>query len=174
MKKQMKNEYEKSRREKTVDVIMEWCQTIKKETSTAEYIAGKLNEEQCRALYKKQPFNIDKDMKEVLCQICPLSGDACSSCRGSNTVDGIPLDEFRWHVISYLNVLETVMISWQLGIVERTVIEDQFSFLYDKGKGWDALTNMRSVAGGYPATTAFIEQLAQKRSGSGKVYNPVS
>ena len=84
----------------------------------------------------------------------------CETCslKSSYTVDGKILTELRWHVITYLNTLETIMISWQLGIVDRDTIEEQFQFVNDPLKG-STLSEFRHTAGGFPAIEAFIDKI---------------
>lgn len=75
-----------------------------------------------------------------------------------NKVDGKILTELRWHVIAYLNTLETVLTAWDLGIVDRKTVEEQFAFLKDTSKGV-TLTLFRNIAGGYPVIEKFINTI---------------
>jgi len=65
--------------------------------------------------------------------LCPNygSGDDCKKCKADDNddeanVDGLLLLELRWHIIRYLNALETVMIAWQHQIVHEDTILDNF------------------------------------------------
>lgn len=44
------------------------------------------------------------------------------------TVDVAQCNEIRWYIMKYLNHLEALLISWKQGIVDREIIEEQFSF----------------------------------------------
>ena len=78
-------------------------------------------------------------------------------------VDGKILNELRYHVICYLNMLETVMTSWDLGVVDRETIQEQFKFLLMNGKGM-ALEPFRRAAGGYPLIGKFLDHMKDKAS----------
>lgn len=78
-------------------------------------------------------------------------------------MDGKILTELRWHVVTYLNTLETIMVSWDLGIVDRTTIEEQFAFVRDTSRG-ATLSQFRHVAGAYPLIEKFIDNTKEKSS----------
>ena len=56
--------------------------------------------------------------------------------------------------------------AWNLNIVDREEIEDQFQYLYNPEKGWNALKPFRDAAGGmnaYPNIEKFMQTLENKR-----------
>lgn len=64
-------------------------------------------------------------------------------------------------------MLESVMTAWNLNIVDRQEIEDQFQYLYNPERGWDVLESFREAAGGrnaYPNIEKFIQELKDRRS----------
>ena len=143
-----------------------------------EKIVAGFSDEQCQDLYNYIPFPIDEKTKKLLCQICPHK-DACEKIINKNegdcrfkkdniyVIDDITLMFIRGHIISYLNVLECVLLSWQLGIVDQSVIEEQFIFLDKKRQKEQALDTFRSIAGlgkSYPAIEKFYQHLMQKRN----------
>ena len=160
LRRQIKQQHEEHRRENTIQLMTTWCNSVRKDTCIAEQVARKLNTDQCKCLYNHAPFNVGNDTKKEICKFCPLDKQLCSACslQSGNTVDGKILTELRWHVITYLNMLETVLVSWQLGIVDRDVIEEQFSFIQDADKG-STLAEFRHTAGGFPVTEAFIDTI---------------
>ncbi len=165
--KQKRDLHDEQRRQKTVEIMMEWSKSLLKETSFAEKLVEGFNEEQCRALCKQIPFKVDKKTKEDFCKICPDSDCAmCNDCKKSTestyTIDGKQLSELRWYIVTYLNLLETVLVAWKQNVVDREIIEHEFSYLYDESKGWDVLSGFRNAAGGkkvYPVIDEFCEKL---------------
>lgn len=115
-----------------------------------------------RSIWDKLSFPrlLADDIKKEICKFCPLDRELCPSCtlKQGNTVDGKILTELRWHVITYLNTLETILVSWQLGIVDREVIEEEFDFIKDASKGC-TLAEFRHTAGGFPVIEAFIDAI---------------
>lgn len=171
VKKQIKEGHEERRRENTVKVMENWCISLKKDTCIAEQVARKLNQEQCRKLYEQKPFGVSEEIKMEICKFCPLNHEECGNCslnKNGNKylLDGKILTELRWHVVTYLNTLETVMVAWHIGAVDRGIIEEQFQFLTDTDKGM-SLIEFRHSAGGYPMIEEFIDEIK-----NGKPKNP--
>ena len=167
LKTQIKDQHEERRRENTINFMVAWCNSVKKDTCIAEQVARKLSSDQGISLYKHEAFEVSSPLKKEICKFCPLDKESCNICslRDHTIVDGKILTELRWHVITYLNTLETVLIAWDLGIVDRKTIEDQFSFLKDPSKG-STLSQFRNSAGGYPIIEKFINQIKEHPSQS--------
>ncbi|MBQ2719033.1 MAG: hypothetical protein IJB94_02760 [Clostridia bacterium] len=167
LKKQIKEQHEEHRRENTINYMLTWCDCVKKDTCIAEQVARKLNNDQAISLYKHEAFEVLPQTKKDICKFCSLGKEACAGCclKDSNVVDGKILTELRWHVITYLNTLETVLIAWDLGIVDRETIEEQFSFLKDATKG-STLSQFRYSAGGYPVIEKFIDSIKEHSNDS--------
>ena len=63
-------------------------------------------------------------------------------------------------------MLESVMTAWKLNIVDRDEIENQFQYLYNPERGWNALKPFREAAGGaeaYPNIEEFMNKLSENR-----------
>lgn len=162
--KENKDGHEEVRRIKTVEIMQDWTTSIKKEASYAEMIVEGFTPEQCRHLYLKEQFSIDVDKAKMICQICPNSSDKCQNCKegDKHILKGTQLNELRWYVVTYLNMLEIVMTAWDLGIVDCETVKNQFQYLYNPEKGWDALEDFRIAAGGnkaYPNIGKFVQML---------------
>ncbi len=171
-------EHEEQRRQKTVDMLLEWTKSLERETSFAEKIVEKFSEEQCRKLYLQEPFQVDLETKKSLCQICCYKDEErCKNCKKQQvgpfyTVDDKQLLELRWYIISYLNTLETVLVAWQQGTVDKKIIEREFSYLYSAEKGWDVLAAFRRAAGGmasYPIIETFLSALKEDEKRKNKL-----
>jgi hypothetical protein len=170
-KKVEKKQHEEMRRIKTVEVMEHWSNSLKRETSFAEKIVEGFTDAQCRDLYFKKPIELDIEKGRDLCQICTECKDAkdkCEQCISGNKfkLTGAPLAEFRWYVIGYLNMLESVMTAWKLKIVDTDEIENQFQYLYNPEQGWNALEPFRKAAGGedaYPNIDEFMKSLEEKK-----------
>lgn len=169
-----KKHHEEMRRIKTVEIMENWSRSLKKETSFAEKIVEGFTAEQCRSLYFKEEFELDSKKGQDICQICKEnifdeSHTPCSKCIAGDKfkLAGAQLSEFRWYVVGYLNMLESVMTAWNLNIVDREEIEEQFQYLYNPERGWDALKPFRDAAGGrnaYPNIEKFIKAMECRKS----------
>jgi len=67
--RQLKADHERSRREKSVDILMEWSRNLKKEGSLARKIIECLNEEQCRDVFNQQELKINRKHEALLVQL---------------------------------------------------------------------------------------------------------
>lgn len=164
--KQNRDSHEEQRRVKTIEMMMEWSKTLQKETSFTETIVEGLNHEQSKKLYEKIPFEVDCETKQKILEVCPNLHAECKQNpeTGLYVIKGMLLTELRWYVIEYLNMLETIMAAWSLGIVDRDTIFQQYSYLYCEEKGWNVLEDFRKQAGkdAYPNIELFIEELKSK------------
>lgn len=162
--KQNEKHHEERRRENTVNFISAWNNSVKKDTFISEQVARQLNRDQCEKLYRHNAFEVSDGIKKDICKFCPLC-DCCEKCslHNSNTVDGKILTELRWHVITYLNTLEILLVSWDLGIIDKHTVEEQFLFLSDISKG-ETLAGFRHTAGGFPIIEKFLDEIKEKGS----------
>lgn len=168
--KQIRTNHEATRRRTTIDVMTTWCNAVQPDTSLAVKAAVNLSEKQCTDLYHNKPFDVTSEIKSDICKFCEnynrcrsdqTPADLKCTLKDGYSVDGQILSTLRWHVVAYLNALETVMTSWHMGTVDKEVIEEQFLFLLYNGKG-RALANFRNAAGGYPYIEEFLDKIKSK------------
>jgi len=176
---QIKSEHEKSRREKAVDLLLQWTQTITKEMNSVKKIVEKFDGEQCRKLFIEEEFevncNIYDDIMEAINEKSDKKekNDKCAECDGDDadcrkkiSLGKKHIRKLRWNTISYLNLLESILVAWQYSIVDREIIEHQFSFQVSPKDGKRVLDNFRKIAGAedsYPAIEIFCSNLEQQR-----------
>lgn len=171
-----KRQFEQARREKTVEMVMHYSKCINSETKSTEKIVANFSDEQCQDLYNGNAFRIDEKTKEQLCKICPEKAKCekskkherkmCQDNHGNYCIKGNILYFLRGNIITYLNTLESVLLAWQLGIVEQNVIEEQFVFLDKKRQRERALETFRTIAGNghsYPAIEKFYQHLDEDK-----------
>lgn len=81
---------------------------------------------------------------------------------GSIQLELSEVTKLRWTIISYLNLLESILVAWHHEIVDKGIIEKQFAYIFSPENGYDGLENFRKAAGGaksYPVIYKFIEHL---------------
>lgn len=92
---------------------------------------------------------------------CVGSGD----CEQEIELTKRQVRKLRHCIISYLNLLESILVAWQYSIADREIIEDQFSFLFSPKEGHNALQDYRIACGAeeaYPAIAIFCMHLESK------------
>lgn len=176
-----KRQFEQARREKTVEMVMNYSNNMNGQTKAIEKIVCQLTDEQCQDLYNGTEFHIDRKIRNQLCDFCPHK-EICNKeadevkCKSNDSdneyvVRGEVLYFLRSNIINYLNSLESVLLSWQLGIVDQNALQEQFAFLDKKRHKERAVETFRMIAGNgqsYPAIEKFYQYLDQKNSDEAK------
>lgn len=162
--KQFEADHERSRREKTVDILFEWDKRLKKEGALARKIVETFSAEQCRELTAQSPMQVSGKLTPHLHQL--FGKDLQPDHNNLISLNEAHSSELRWHVITYLNALESVLVAWQYSIVDRGIIEHQFSYLFKPSDGHEGLKHFRVATGGedsYPAIEIFASHIMEKR-----------
>ncbi|NNH78017.1 hypothetical protein HLH17_10150 [Acinetobacter sp. ANC 5380] len=156
-------DHERSRREKTVDILFEWDKRLKKEGALARRIVETFSAEQCRELHAQLPILVNAKLQPLLKQL--FNGEFKQE-NNLISLNEAYSSELRWYVITYLNALESVLVAWQYSIVDREIIEHQFSYLFKPRDGHEGLKHFRVAGGGeetYPAIEIFASHIIEKR-----------
>lgn len=175
IKKNRVRQFDQARREKTVELVLQYVKDNDSLTRAIEKVVSQFSEEQCFDLYNLSPFEIDDKVRRRICGICPyrlecqkLDDKELRCCQGNDKkfyVKGDILYFLRGGIVRCLNALECVLLAWQLGIVDQAALEEQFAFL-DRNGGDRAVKAFRNVAGNgraYPAIEKFYQRLDQRK-----------
>ncbi len=175
--KQIKGEHEKGRREKAIELLLAWTKGITRETNAAKKIVEKFDAIQCRKLFLEENFKVDCKLYDEIVEVInvkPEKPDRCKECTGEpeKDCDGQiiltrdQIKRLRWHIISYLNLLESILVSWQYSVAEREIIEQQLKFMVSPKEGRNVLEGFRIAAGSedsYPAIEVFCNHMENER-----------
>ncbi len=167
---QFRSDHERSRREKAVDLLVLWSESLQRENSSARKFAEQLDEVQTRKLWDLEaPLVVDARAGN-LALAALLSPVGCASLPdGRYELNAQAVEAIRWQVVRYLNMLESVLAAWRHNVADRDVLQEQFSFLYDGRKGYAGCALFRRTAGGvdaYPAIEEFVDSLKLKSQGT--------
>lgn len=176
--KQIKADHERTRREKAIELLLEWTKGITRETNAAKKIVEKFNADQCRKLFLEEEFKVDCQLYDEIIETLNEKSEKdekCNDCKGKAKekecdclvmLNRRQIKKLRWHVISYLNLIESILVSWQYSVAEREIIEQQLSFMVSPKEGRNVLEDFRIAAGAeesYPAIEIFCNHLEGKR-----------
>lgn len=173
--RQMHADHERSRREKTLDMIMNWACELSPETHLAVKIVEKFDKDQCKNLYNTKPFKVKKkiynDIRELYGENEKKAKRKYKFIKVNNNAKyimlrGYYLKKLRFSIIKYLNVLEAVLVGWQNGILDKDIVERQYAYLYDRKQDKNCLQDFRNAAGSeksYPAIEMFLTKLEDER-----------
>ncbi len=164
----IQSDHERSRKELALTVMREWNRDIKSDTAAAEGIVKRLSFDDCKAIIDNKMLTISLDMKGLV-ETClgdvSLASDVKYETAHIN-VTGKATGRLRYLAIDYLNILETALVSWKLGVADRQTMEDEFEFIYHPSEKRDALSTFRTALGteaAFPAIESFIEAIRSKR-----------
>lgn len=169
--RQIKGEHEKARREKAVDLLQSWTLGIKAETHSAKKIVDKFTKDQCRKLQKEEKFKVKSSLYKNIETIIPRKAGKKKENYKKKGKKKIRLTKYQVHqlryfIVSYLNLLESILVAWQKGVVDEEIIEEQFSFIMNPIEDKNCLEDFRTAAGSevsYPAIEMFYNTLEEKR-----------
>ena len=160
--RQLVADHERSRRQNTVDILMEFSRTLSGKFSSAAHIVFLLGPPEVKNLYDNNPISIPESAKHYLESILETAVPDERVKNNSIALDSNETQKIRQEVSSYLNMLESVLSGWHLGVVDRPTIEREFSYLGATEKGQFLLQNYRDAAGGtnsFPAIQLFSDHL---------------
>lgn len=175
---QIKADHERARREKAIELLLEWTKDITRETNAAKKIVEKFSSDQCRKLFLEEEFKVDCQLYDEIVETLNEKSEKenkCNGCQGKAKekecdcllmLNRRQIKKIRWHVISYLNLIESILVSWQYSVAEREIIEQQLSFMVSPKEGRNVLEDFRIAAGAeesYPAIEIFCNHLEGKR-----------
>lgn len=168
-----KKDHERSRREASVELIIKWSSSLNKKASLAKKYVEKLSKKQVTHLYAQEKiyFNSSNEDERVLCKNIKelLNCDNLTKDHESDAEFCLCEEEsaeLRWIIISYLNMLESILVAWQHHSADDTIIEQEFKYMFDLSRGNNILKDFRTVAGSeecYPAIEMFCNHLEEKR-----------
>ncbi|ART83263.1 hypothetical protein CBP31_12055 [Oceanisphaera profunda] len=157
----LKSDHERSRRERAIELLRHWDSSLTLNSVMARKFAETLEFNQSKCLLKQQPFKISSEHYGLFV-------GSLSSMSARLRDEGIPKDklqvterefsEIRWAVISYLNLLETVLTAVRHNIADKEMLYEQFTYLVSPSEGHYILEDFRNAAGGsktYPSIEAF-------------------
>jgi hypothetical protein len=165
LRKQLANDNERPRREKAVDLIMAWSQSLQRETRSAELLVSKFNEDQAHNLFYERSVEIDNNPEnERLLITClgSMTGIQKNQATNKLILEPSSASSIRWQVLTYLNTLEAILAAWDNNVANREMIEKEFNYVYDPQKRYNVVKNFRDAAGGdksYPAIEAFLKKI---------------
>lgn len=159
---QIKADHERSRRQMTIDLMMKWTETLSQKTGGSRKIVENLDNDNCKKIFNFEVAKIPESQKTMLEGV--LEKNDLEVKNGYFEITDYQSSVIRGLVLTYLNSLETVLTGWRLGVSDKEIIEEEFSYLFDKKKQSSVLHNFRGIVGlhSYPSIAAFCECLSKK------------
>lgn len=166
-RKVFKQEHERARKEKAIELLMFWDETLERSSTLARKLVENFTFEQSKQLLNQEAItNIDIKYKNNFLTIFPyIEKQGHEGIEIDNQQFFTLKQEFsgllRWEIISYLNNLETVLSAWSHHVCDQQMITEQFKYLVSTQDNHFLLENFRQACGSssYPCINKFIKHL---------------
>lgn len=170
-RRQLLADHERSRRQLAMEMCSRWSSSSSPETSSVIRMIEKLSDAQCELIANQMSVLIEEEHLHFLLNIFlfrfPELGPKMDSLKDGKfyRIEGHYVIYLRHIAIRYLNMLESVLMTWTSGIADQKMIEAEFSFLLDEKQGRTAVEKLRLKIGneGFPSISKFMHALREKR-----------
>lgn len=164
IKNSFSQDHERSRNEKAVDLIRDWTKVLNQKSSAARKIVEQLDKQTCVKLSKQEKFSIDKSDANIhLLKV--LFGEDFKSQNDKIEIDVAKATQLRWEIVTYLNILESVLIAYRHNVADREIIKEQFRYLVNPNENHFVLEEFRKVVGdeSFPGIKDFAKELITEK-----------
>lgn len=162
MKKTTSQDHERSRREKAIDLILEWVKFTNDGTG-AKCLVERLDEKQCEKVWKEQAFEMEIKYKDYAERNIKGFGNVeTDETRKVVIISKSQSSILRKEVVSYLNLTEVVFAAMYNSVADRDIILNEFSSLVCDRQNIHYLEKFRKVAGAksaFPYSYRFVDEL---------------
>ena len=174
---QFKADHERSRREKAVEIMIKFMESVAQLSPGSRFIVPLLeefDERQCNSIWNLEPFNVDIKYNPnlIICLETHIKEPILEETNGKTSLNRQQVAVLRSHAITYLNLLEVIFASWRHNVADREMIKDEFSNIISPQKDRFPLDGIRIASGIYPSISEFTTYLKHeysKATGKGKI-----
>jgi hypothetical protein len=172
-RKQVREDHERSRREISLQMMLEWAKKMERGTNVVTRFVDSLDEHQARRLAEEKPFTVGSDRLEYLVSLASAT-NLTEEQVFKNTSGQIELTQtcvslVRAQAVNYLNMLEIVLTAWKDNIGDQEVLKNEFRPLYNPQRGDYMLEKFRQAVGGsssFPSIIKFVQSIKNERETS--------
>jgi hypothetical protein len=164
LKSRFSQDHERSRNEKAVDLIRDWTKILNQKSSAARKIVEQLDNQTCIKLNKQEKISIDKT-ETNLNLLKAVFEEEINSDSDKVEIDIRKSTQLRWEIITYLNILESVLIAYRHNVADRQIIKEQFRYLVNPTENHFVLEEFRKATGeeNFPGIKDFAKELKEER-----------
>jgi hypothetical protein len=163
MRKQYRNDHERSRREAVINLQRLWMENLDKKTRHSRQFLEYMSPKTCKKFWEGKEIEVAYKHKDILLFLCECKEEhlAKNDESGEFIVAGEQLVTIKTFLIGYLNLLEVIFTAWNANVGDREMIEDEFGRNVITDKGEYPLDNILSATNFFPSIKAYT---AHKKS----------
>ena len=154
------------RRKKAIILLKDWSRFIYEAGTGAKSFAEKLDFKKSELLWIEESFEIDTKQKGYLEQTVPAIGQVAVNAEGKIALSSSQVSILRKQVVSYLNLLETILSARRHNVADPDMLKEQFGNLVVPREGKHLLTHFRAIAGGveaFPSIELFVKEIEDEK-----------
>lgn len=168
-KRELRDDHDRSRRENAVTYLMEWAKGLGRNASLTRRLVELLDEPQTKSLVALRPFSISADHRNLViaCLQPDIPEDELRETDGRLLLTETHVKIIKWQLVSYINLLESILSAWRHNTADREMIEEQFQYLVAPEKGMTLFEVYRKVVDGphtLPAINEFAATILKRRA----------
>lgn len=163
-------DHDRSKKELSISLMREWSNSLTLQDGSARKIVEQLSLEDCMKIIKNEALTLPSSFKSKIITALSIDendGQSLEADKDGNFVLGEQLvAKLDGIIISYLNRLESILMSWHLGVADKEIIEQQFAYLYKPKDKHRAVETFRIAKGGllaFPIIDKFIIKLKKNQ-----------
>ncbi len=164
---QIAADQEQCRREKIIDLMQFWVETVSKDSLIKPVVAlvSKLDKETCEVIYRGGEFRVADNHFDTAQEIATQLGIELTRGAADFFIPSAMSHALCSKVSVALNALETVAAAWRTGVADRDLLIEEFFRLFRPRGDGGYLSNYREVLGVYPSIR-LVEREMQRRAES--------
>jgi hypothetical protein len=159
--RQLRADHERSRRERTLELMEFWTTTIvphARRVYAMRDLVIQLESKQCEAIWKAEDLRVDSKHKYLVALVLDSEIEKLKLSEGGEFVrlEREQVQQIREVASFYMNCLEVIFCAWRHNIGESKFIDDEFGPLLAPHHGGFPLDQLRMATGVYPSIASFI------------------
>ncbi len=163
--KQIVADHERSRRENAIHYLFEWNRGLLQANSLARRLAEGLTDDQTRNLVNEKPLRLNANKKSLLLGVLSnVPPEGLQESNGEILLGEKEVSDIRWHLVRYLNNLESIFTAVRHNVADKQIMVEQFEYLVSPQEGYHLLKKFRDALGprGFPALGELEQELAER------------
>jgi hypothetical protein len=185
LRRQIRSDHDRSRREMAINLMK--CYSTIVDPTNHELVFGfellkLLTKEQCRSLWQKEPFTVERKHQHLLeCwrSARNSAGKSKTAAKGTNSDPGpgvLSVEEvylLRFLANTLLNRLEMIAGAWHYNVADSKIVQQEFWRVYCPHDGNFILEDYREASGVFPSIATFCAVLKENKEKSVVAKPPI-
>lgn len=140
---------------------------LNQKSSASRKVVEQLSNKECIDLFKQKNVSVSNtnENSNLLKILFENNFKEIKKDEDYFELDVVMASQLRWEVITYLNVLESILIAYWHNVADKTIIKEQFLYLVNPRENHFVLEEFRKAAGidDYPGIRDFVDGIKKEK-----------